>query len=122
MAPSHSRAVPSHTLTRMLLALARRSQKLMSDADVEKFKAVAVPLIYSFLFSKYDDFAASKLTFRDMKTFISQKMGIPYDQLRTDELSAVIEDAVDAVTNTCDAGKTPREECAVKFGYSSQGA
>lgn len=94
----------------------------MSDADVEKFKGVAVPLIYGFIFSRYDEFAASKLTFRDMKTFISKETGIPYEQLRTDELSAVIEDAVDAVTNTCEAGKTPRAECADKFRFGAKDA
>jgi hypothetical protein len=90
---------------------------LVADGEVDNFKEVAVPLIYQFLFTKYDLFASSKLTFRDMKEFLSRQMGLPYEQMRTDEYSAVIEDAVDAVTNQCRAGKTPRDECAAKIGF-----
>ena len=90
---------------------------LVPEADVAKFKEQAVPLIHSFLFSKYDLFATSKLTFRDMKEFLSGKLEMPYEQLKADELSAVIEDVVDKVTNECKAGKTPRDECAAKFGF-----
>merc|ERR1712085_182454 len=86
-------------------------QPAVADADVVKFKEQAVPLIHAFLFSKYDLFASSKLTFRDMKEHLSGKLGVPYAQLKTDELSNVIEDVVDHVTNECRAGKTPRDEC-----------
>ena len=92
-------------------------QPAVADADVVKFKEQAVPLIHSFLFSKYDLFASSKLTFRDMKEHLSGKLGMPYEQLKADELSNVIEDAVDNVTNECRAGKTPRDECAAKIGF-----
>ena len=89
----------------------------VADAEVVKFKEQAVPLIHSFLFSKYDLFASSKLTFRDMKEHLSSELGMPYERLKADELSNVIEDAVDNVTNECRAGKTPRDECAAKIGY-----
>ena len=93
---------------------------LVGEGDIEKFKELTIPLIHTFLFTKYDLFASSKLTFRDMKQFISSKLSMPYEQLRTDEYSAVIEDAVDAVTKECRAGKTPRDECATKFGYTAK--
>ena len=89
----------------------------VADADVVKFKEQAVPLIHSFLFSKYDLFASGKLTFRDMKEHLSAQLGMPYDQLKADELSNVIEDAVDNITNECRTGKTPVEECAAKIGF-----
>jgi len=92
----------------------------VADAEVVKFKEQAVPLIHSFLFSKYDLFASSKLTFRDMKEHLSSELGMPYERLKADELSNVIEDAVDNVTNECRAGKTPRDECAAKIGYVLQ--
>ena len=84
---------------------------------LERVGEQAVPLIHSFLFSKYDLFASSKLTFRDMKEHLSSELGMPYERLKADELSNVIEDAVDNVTNECRAGKTPRDECAAKIGY-----
>ena len=92
-------------------------QPTVADADVVKFKEQAVPLIHSFLFSKYDLFASGKLTFRDMKEHLSAQLGMPYDQLKADELSNVIEDAVDNITNECRTGKTPVEECAAKIGF-----
>ena len=94
---------------------------MLSTDEVERFKAQAVPLIYGFIFSRYEAFGQSKLTFRDLKNFLSKELGLPYEQLKTDELSVVIEDAVDAVTNACDAGKTvPRDDCAARFGFQPQ--
>ena len=53
----------------------------------------------------------AQLTFRDLKTYISEKLNIPYAALKLDALSAIIEDATDAITNVCRSGRTPLEEC-----------
>jgi hypothetical protein len=64
------------------------------------------------VFEHYTDFAASALTFRDLKRHLGLAMQVPYEELASDELSEVIEDAVDVIANQCDGGKMGREACA----------
>ena len=58
----------------------------------------------------------AQLTFRDLKTHISEQLRIPYAALKLDALSAVIEDASDAVANACESGSVPLDECMRKLG------
>ena len=85
------------------------------------FERAALPLVRDYIISHYDDFAASKLTFRDLKEHLGSAMGMTYEELKSDELSAVIEDAVDAISTKCDSGKTDREQCASMLGYVPTG-
>ena len=85
-------------------------------ADISAFRDRALPELHSFIFSNYRAYASSKLTFRDMKEHLASELGVAYELLRTDEYSAIVEDAVDAVTNECQGGKISMEECAAKFG------
>jgi len=87
-----------------------------ADGDVDGFRTRALPLLYAFIFSNYDAYASSKLTFRDMKQHLADQLGMTYELLRTDEYSAVVEDAVDALTNECRGGVVAMERCARKFG------
>ena len=87
--------------------------------DPEQFKAQAVPLVQSFIFSRYDDFAASKLTFRHLKEHVAAKLQMPYAALKLDALSAVIEDATDVISNVCDGGKVAEEACRQKLGLEN---
>jgi len=64
------------------------------------------------VFEHYADFATSTLTFRDLKMHLANAMQVPYEELASDELSEVIEDAVDVIANQCDGGKMGREACA----------
>ena len=94
------------------------SKTPLEEGDVEGFRSQALPLLYNYIFSAYDLYASSTLTFRDMKEHLSQQLGIPYELLRTDEYSAVVEDAVDALTKECRSGEVPMERCARKFGLN----
>ena len=58
----------------------------------------------------------AQLTFRDLKAYISEQLNIPYAALKLDALSAVIEDATDAITAACKSGSVPLEECKRKLG------
>lgn len=42
---------------------------------------------------------------------MAEELGMPYEALKRDELSAVIEDEVDRITNSCQAGAMARDEC-----------
>ena len=64
-----------------------RAQALVDDP--EAFRAVALPLLHKFIFSQYDKFGASELTFRHLKTHLSEQLGIPYEMLKRDDLSEV---------------------------------
>ena len=86
------------------------------NGDVDGFRTRALPLLYAFIFSNYDAYASSKLTFRDMKQHLADQLGMTYELLRTDEYSAIVEDAVDALTNECRGGVVAMERCARKFG------
>jgi len=84
--------------------------------EIIKFEGAALPIIQEYIFQHYEQYAASKLTFRDMKEHLTGPLGMSYEQLKRDEYSAVVEDAVDAISNQCDGGKVPREDCMAKFG------
>ena len=49
-------------------------------------------------------------------TLVCPRPQLPYQILVRDELSSVIEDAVDEISNSCDGGKLPRDECKRKLG------
>ena len=104
------------------VAMMDRSQELRmkkkADAfNQREFQLAALPLIRGYIFSNYGAFADSSITFRDLKLYISKRLNIPYEELRSDEKSAVIEDAVDVIANKCEGGKLSRLECADKVGY-----
>ena len=42
---------------------------------------------------------------------------MPYEKLKADALSAVIEDATDAIANGCNGGLLPKAECVQKMGW-----
>lgn len=105
----------------LLLALLPRvafGQSITQDSEV--FRAAVRPLIRSFIFSQYDKFAASQLTFRDLKTHVAQVLEVPYEELKNDETSAVIEDETDAITNRCNGGKLLRTDCMSLFGEKEE--
>mmetsp|Transcript_70679 Transcript_70679/g.117412 ORF Transcript_70679/g.117412 Transcript_70679/m.117412 type:complete len:159 (+) Transcript_70679:66-542(+) len=79
--------------------------------DVKTFQLVAQPLIHKFIFSRYDEFAASKLSFRHLKQHLSTTLGIPYETLARDEISLVIEDVTDTIANACKMGEVPKRRC-----------
>ena len=80
-------------------------------AEAAAFKERVEPLISDFIFSRYEQFRASELTFRDLKEHVAEALGMTYEALKADHLSLAIEDATDAITNTCDAGDVPLEAC-----------
>ena len=86
-------------------------------ADAAAFKKAARPLIREYIFSDYASFAAGELTFRTLKTHLSEALGLPYDSMGTDEHAAAIEDTTDAVANRCEGGKLERERCMARFGH-----
>jgi hypothetical protein len=86
--------------------------------DPQVFKKVAVPLLRRFIFSQYDKFAESELTFRHLKTHLSEELGIPYRELKRDDISEVVEDATDEIANNCNMGETPLAKCKIRIGYT----
>ncbi|KAL3921444.1 MAG: hypothetical protein SGPRY_004901, partial [Prymnesium sp.] len=89
----------------LLLALASGVSSQSVTEDVEAFRKRVRPLIRSFVFSQYHKFAQSELTFRDLKTHVAEALDVPYEELKRDEVSSVIEDETDKITNRCDGGK-----------------
>ena len=57
------------------------------------------------VFSRYNEFAESELTFRHLKKFISQKLDLTYEAISVDEYQSIIEDETDKIANRCDGGK-----------------
>jgi hypothetical protein len=90
--------------------------------DPEAFKAVAVPLIHNFIFSRYSEFAASELTFRHLKNHVASELPVTYEDLKRDDLSEVIETATDEIANKCDMGDVPISVCKMRIGYEEQKA
>ena len=91
-------------------------------ADAAAFKKAARPLIREYIFSDYASFAAGELTFRTLKTHLSEALGLPYDSMGTDEHAEVIESITDAVANRCDGGKLERERCSRTIRSSETGS
>eukprot|EP00327_Prymnesium_parvum_P028246 CAMPEP_0195570206 /NCGR_PEP_ID=MMETSP0814-20130614/3298_1 /TAXON_ID=97485 /ORGANISM="Prymnesium parvum, Strain Texoma1" /LENGTH=91 /DNA_ID=CAMNT_0040705659 /DNA_START=91 /DNA_END=366 /DNA_ORIENTATION=- len=83
--------------------------------DTDAFREAVRPLIHEFIFSQYDKFASSQLTFRDLKLHVAAALELPYEQLREDGPSSVIEDESDKIANQCDGGKVDREACIARF-------
>ena len=116
--------VPTFALTALALATAAETADATTEpsttelvADAAAFKKAARPLIREYIFSDYASFAAGELTFRTLKTHLSEALGLPYDSMGTDEHAAAIEDITDAVANRCDGGKLERERCMARFGH-----
>eukprot|EP00962_Isochrysis_galbana_P037957 scaffold13369_cov112-Isochrysis_galbana.AAC.3 len=99
----------------------RKASARSRSAGTRLFERAVVPLVRDYVFAHYGDFAASRLTFRDLKTHLAESMHVPYEELQTDELSEVIEDAVDVIANKCDGGQTPAEDCATALGFDLAG-
>jgi hypothetical protein len=100
-----------------LLALSLASVRADSIVDdIPAFRAAVRPLIREYIFGRYDKFAASELTFRDLKEHVSEVLNVPYDALKADEVSGVIEDENDKIANRCDGGKVSRTSCMTRFG------
>jgi hypothetical protein len=100
---------------------ARKASAGARSAGTRIFERAVVPLIRDYVFAHYDDFAASQLTFRDLKTHLAEAMRVPYEELQSDELSEVIEDAVDVIANKCDGGQVAAEDCATTLGFDLAG-
>ena len=60
-----------------------------------------------------------QLTFRHLKEHVAAKLRMPYEALKLDVLSAVIEDATDVISNECNSGKLPIGDCKRKLGIDS---
>lgn len=103
----------------LALALGACAQQ---DVDLEalsadEFKTTVTPMIQDFIFSQYRRFAASELTFRHLKEHVSEMTGMPYNELKSDLLSSVIEDETDRIANGCNGGAMPEAECRRKMNY-----
>jgi hypothetical protein len=116
--------VPTLALAALALATAAETADATTEpsttdlvADAAAFKKAARPLIREYIFSDYASFAAGELTFRTLKTHLSEALGLPYDSMGTDEHAEVIESITDAVANRCDGGKLERERCMARFGH-----
>ena len=116
--------VPTLALAALALATAAETAGATTEpsttdlvADAAAFKKAARPLIREYIFSDYASFAAGELTFRTLKTHLSEALGLPYDSMGTDEHAEVIESITDAVANRCDGGKLERERCMARFGH-----
>eukprot|EP00966_Prymnesium_polylepis_P042823 995359-Prymnesium_polylepis.1 len=101
---------PRLLLSALLLLLTSTSLQAADAApsltdDIEAFRKQVRPLVRSFIFQRYEQFSESELTFRDLKTHVSNALGVPYEALKTDEASAIIEDENDKIANRCDGGK-----------------
>ena len=103
----------------LLLALLASAAggKHYGPGDDEIFKSYAAPILREYIFTRYDQYAASELTFKDIKKHLAKKLDMTYEELKMDIFSSIIEDAVDDVTNACNGGKVPINECKRKVGY-----
>ena len=102
---------------RRAAAAARKPSVRQRSAATRVFERTVVPLVMDYVFGRFDDFAASKLTFRDLKLHLAESINVPYEELKNDELSEVIEDVVDVIANKCDGGSIGAEKCAKALGY-----
>ena len=85
--------------------------------DLEGFRKSVRPLVRDYIFSHYEQFTSSELTFRDLKTFLANSLELTYDDLQPDEVALVIEDESDKIANRCDGGKLARSSCLARFNY-----
>lgn len=103
---------------RFVYAEGAYEQPMMEDKDA--FQRAVRPLIRSFIFSQYDKFASSELTFRHLKTHVAEMLNVPYEMLKNDEISEVIEDETDAIANGCKGGELARTDCMALFGIKDE--
>ena len=101
-----------------LLAAAAADSQLVREPD--EFKRQVVPIIRKFIFSNYEKFSASELTFRHLKTHVSDTLSIPYETLKRDDLSEVIESATDEIANECNMGDVQINECKRRIGFTDE--
>ena len=87
------------------------------EYDMEIFRAEVEPLVRQFIFSKYDRFAASRLTFRHLKQHVAKHTQFSYEDLTRDDRSEVIETTTDEIANNCDMGSVELAECKQRIGY-----
>ena len=85
--------------------------------ETAKFRKKVVPLIHDYVFTHWEQYRNSEFTFRDLKTHLAQKLKVTYEHLKQDKFSIVIEDAVDDITNLCDAGAFTVSRCKRKLAY-----
>ena len=90
---------------------------IIAADPIEDFKARAVPLVRKFIFSNYEKFAESELTFRHLKTHLQETMGIPYETLSKNEYAEIIEDVTDEIANECNMGEVPMSDCKQRIAY-----
>ena len=58
-----------------------------TEADDEAFRLQVRPIIRSYIFSNYDRFRDSELTFRDLKEHVAEVLHMTYEELKEDEKS-----------------------------------
>ena len=71
-----------------------------------KAREGTLQLVREFIDANYEDFASSTLTFRSLKTNLSDSTGLPYAAFDKDTmLGTAVDDEVSAITSRCDTGK-----------------
>ena len=89
----------------------------LEDVSDGTFEKEVAPLVRKYIFSNYEKFAASQLTFRSLKTHISEHTKYSYEQLSEDARSEIIETATDEIANNCNMGEVELAECKRRIGY-----
>ena len=81
------------------------------------FQQIVDPLVKGYIFDNYEQFAASQLTFRSLKTHLAAHTDYTYEQLSEDSRSEIIEEVTDEIANNCNMGEVELEECKKRIGY-----
>eukprot|EP00929_Paragymnodinium_shiwhaense_P101512 TRINITY_DN64662_c0_g1_i1.p1 TRINITY_DN64662_c0_g1~~TRINITY_DN64662_c0_g1_i1.p1 ORF type:complete len:130 (+),score=25.64 TRINITY_DN64662_c0_g1_i1:77-466(+) len=71
------------------------------------FAQKVAPIIRDFVTQYYQDYGRGQVTLRHLKTQISARFGLKYEDLKDDRYSAIIEDETDGIVARCDGGKAP---------------
>ena len=82
-----------------------------------KFREEVEPLIQAYIFSNYESFAKSELTFRTLKNHVVSRTEWTYEELSKDDRSEVIETATDEIANNCNMGEVSLQECKKRISY-----
>lgn len=72
-----------------LVAATEQEESAMDAETAEKhlaFRKRVRPIIRDYIFTRYQQFRDSELTFRDIKEHIAQKVGMTYEDLKEDHL------------------------------------
>mmetsp|Transcript_24049 Transcript_24049/g.55541 ORF Transcript_24049/g.55541 Transcript_24049/m.55541 type:complete len:120 (-) Transcript_24049:12-371(-) len=80
-----------------------------SCAPAEKKVAQIQEGIRNFIRDNYVKYGQYEMTLGQMKRHLAAKpeIGLTYEDFRTDEWSAIVEDEVDAIANRCQSGEKP---------------